>query len=89
MISVHSVDDVCSSILVDIQDHATCTVDTLLEFLLSLCASKDTPPANLLNQCINAVLPICNAEDQSNTTLKGVDKNASADGLKLREYLNE
>jgi hypothetical protein len=89
MIQVHGVDDVYPSILVDIQDHATCTVDTLLKGLLSLCASKDISPANLLNQCINAVLPICNAEDQSNTKLKGVDKKASADGLKLREYLNE
>lgn len=92
MISVHSVNDVYPKILVDIQDHATCTVDALLKALLSLCSSKDIPPANLLNQCVNAVLPICNAEDhpiQSKAKSKRVDKNTSTDGSKLREYLDE
>jgi len=65
---VHSQDSAFSSILADIQDHDTCTIETSLNGLLSLCLPEEhkrNPPAGLLGDCINAVLPICNARDQS------------------------
>jgi len=40
-IFVHSEDDVSPSILADIQNHNTCTVETLLNGLLSLCLPED------------------------------------------------
>jgi len=88
------VDDVSSSILADIQDHATCTVETLLNGLLSLCLPeeyKPSAPADLLDQCLNAVLPICNAQDhpiQTKGKQKRIDE-ALADSLGLRTYLIE
>jgi hypothetical protein len=67
----------------------------LLNGLLSLCLPdehKHNPPADLLDQCINAILPICNTQDhpiQTKAKQKQVDKEALADGLELREYLTE
>jgi hypothetical protein len=92
---IYSVDDVSPSILADIQDHATCTVETLLNGLLSLCLPeeyKHNAPADLLNQCLNAVLPICNAQDHQIKTKgkqKRTDEEALADSLGLRTYLIE
>jgi hypothetical protein len=89
------VDDVCSSILADIRNHATCTVETLLNGLLLLCLPeehKHNPPADLLDQCINAVLPICNPQDnpiQTKAKQKPVDEETLADGMGLRTYLTE
>lgn len=62
-------DDVYPSILADIQDVDTCTVETLLNALLLHCLAeehKQNPPADLLGRCIDAVLPICNAPDLQN-----------------------
>lgn len=73
---IRSVEDVSPSILADIQDHATCTVEELLNGLLSRCLPeehKSSPPSDLLNQCISAVLPICNTQDHPITT-KGKQK---------------
>ena len=90
MISVHSEDynfpSIPSSIHADIQDHDTCTVETLLKGLLSLCLPEEhKPPSCLLGECINAVLPICNAK----ASQKQVDQEALADGLGLRTCLTE
>ena len=92
MISDHSMDDVSPKILVDIQKHATCTVDALLKALLSLCSSEDIPPAILLNQCVNAVLPICNPKDypiKLRAKSKRGDEKPSTDGSELQKYLDE
>jgi hypothetical protein len=89
------VEDVSPSILADIQDHATCTVKTLLDGLLSLCLPeeyKSNAPADLLDQCLNAVLPICNPQDHQIKTKgkqKRSDEEALADSLGLRTYLTE
>jgi hypothetical protein len=56
----YSLDDVSPSILADIRNHATCTVEVLLNYLLSHEEHKHNAPADLLDQCISAVLPICN-----------------------------
>jgi hypothetical protein len=92
---IRSVDDVSPSILADIQDHATCTVEELLNGLLSRClpeGHKSNPPSDLLDQCINAVLPICNTQHHPIRTKgkqKQVDEQALADGLGVRKYLIE
>ena len=91
----YSSDDVSPSILADIHDHASCTVETLLNGLLSLHLPekyKHNPPTNLLDQCIDAVLPICNARHrlvETKGAQKRADDEALADGLGLREYLNK
>jgi len=67
----------------------------LLNGLLSLCLleeHKHNAPADLLDQCINAVLPICNTQDhpiQMKGKQKRVDEEALADGLGLWKYLTE
>ena len=88
-------DDVSPSILADIEDYAVCTVETLLNGLLSLCLPEEyesDTPADLLDQRLNAVLPICNVWDHPIKT-KGKQKRANdealADSLGLRTYLNE
>jgi hypothetical protein len=89
------VDDVYPSILADIRRHDTCTVEALLNGLLLLCLPeehKQNPPADLLDQCINAVLPIRNAQDhpiQTQGKQKRIDEEALADGLGLRTNLTE
>jgi hypothetical protein len=89
------VDDVSPSILADIEDHAVCTVETLLNGLLSLCLPEEyesDAPTDLLDQCLKAVLPICNAQDHPIRTKgkqKRADEEALADRLGLRTYLNE
>jgi hypothetical protein len=53
------------SIFADIERHKTCTVENLLNGMLSLCLPeehKHNPPTDLLKQCLEAVLPICNVE---------------------------
>jgi hypothetical protein len=89
------VDDVGPSILADIEDHATCTVEAFLKGLLTRCLPEEhrsNAPGDLLDQCINAVLPICNSLGHPITT-KGTKKRAheeaQADGLALRKYLTE
>jgi hypothetical protein len=88
-------DDVSPSILANLQDHATCTVETLLNGLLSLCLPEEykcNAPAGLLDQCLNAVLPICNAQDHQ-AKMKGkqkqTDEEALADSLGICTYLIE
>jgi hypothetical protein len=91
---IYRVDDISHSILADIRDYATCNVDALLNGLLSRCLPeklKANPPADLLHQCINAVLPLCNSQGCPTTT-KGKEKQANEkvrDGVKLRAYLQE
>src|ERR1700722_20679343 len=91
----YSLDDVSPSILADIRNHATCTVEALLNYLLSLCLleeHKHNEPAGLLDQCISAVLPICNTQDypiQTKGKQKCVDEGALVGGLGLRKYLTE
>jgi len=53
---------------------------------------KHNPFADLLEQCIDAVLPICNAQDhpiQTTGKQKQVDEEALADCLGLRTNLTE
>ena len=48
------------SLLPETQDHDTCTVEMLLNGLLSLCLPdehKYNPPADFLGRYINAILP--------------------------------
>jgi hypothetical protein len=71
----------------------------LLNGLLSLCLPTgghgqqlELLPADLLDQCLTAVLPICNTQDhpiKSKGKQKTVDKELLADGLGLRQYLTE
>jgi hypothetical protein len=88
-------DVACSSIFTDIRNHATCTIEALLNGLLLICLPdehKDNPPTDLLDQCINAVLPICNTQDnpiQMKAKQKRVDEETLADGMGLRTYLAE
>jgi hypothetical protein len=90
-------DDVYSSVLADIQHPDTCTVEALLNGLLSLCLAeehKQNPPADLLGRCIDAVLPIsaCNAPDLQNQE-KGKqerdEEEARADRSGLRTNLTK
>jgi hypothetical protein len=67
-------DYVCPSLFADIRGHETCTVENLLNGMLSLCLPeehKHNPPTDLLDQCLNAVIHICN------------------DDKELRDYLTE
>ena len=95
MVNCHRVGDLCLSILTDIQNPATCAVETLLNGLLLLCLPeehKHNPPADLLYQCINAVLPICNTQDnpiQMKAKQKRVDEEMLADGMGPRTYLTK
>ncbi len=93
-IFVHSEDDVSPSILADIQNHNTCTVETLLNGLLSLCLPEDhkhNPPVGLLDECIEAVLPICNPQDNRKQTKRKnlADKETLADGSALLAHLTD
>jgi hypothetical protein len=61
--TIHRMDHVCPSLFAAIKDHETCTVENLLNGMLSLCLPEDhkhNPITDLLDQCLNAVLPICN-----------------------------
>jgi len=92
-LNVYSVDDVSSSIKADIRDHATCAVKTFLDGLLSLCLLEEhehNPPVDLLERCINAVLPICNPHCRPIETKRGqkrADEEAPAGSLELRKHL--
>jgi hypothetical protein len=95
VLDVSSMDDVYSSVLADIQHPDTCTVEALLNGLLSLCLAeehKQNPPADLLGRCIDAVLPICNAPDLQNQE-KGKqerdEEEARADRSGLRTNLTK
>jgi hypothetical protein len=80
---IYSVDDVSPSILANIKDHAVCTVETLLNGLLSLCLPEEyesDAPTDLLDQCLNTVLPICNAQYHPIKT-KGKQKWADDEAL--------
>jgi hypothetical protein len=88
----HRVKDVSHGILADIRDHATCNVDALLNGLLWHCLTEEqkaNPPADLLNQCLKAVLPICNQHDRplSTTGKEKQSKEKDRDGILLREHL--
>jgi hypothetical protein len=63
-----SVDDVSPAIFADIENHATCSVVPMLNYFLRRCSPGDPPP-DLLDQCLKAVLPICN-EQQDPAALK-------------------
>jgi hypothetical protein len=50
-------------VFADIKKHETFSVKTLLTGLLPLCLpeeNKHIAPTDLLDQCLNAVIPICN-----------------------------
>jgi hypothetical protein len=61
------VEHVSPAVLADITGHATCTVESLLKGLLSLCLpegnSASTDLTDLLDRCLHAVLPICNSDE--------------------------
>jgi hypothetical protein len=85
------VDDISPSILADIENHATCTVDTLLKAFLGFCLPQGHQPSeDLVNKCLLAVLPICNA-DQRNLNTKGKKnlKQMETDADNLRYYLTK
>jgi hypothetical protein len=77
-IIIRSVESVSPPIIADVKHHTSdCTVENLLKGMLSLCLPKEdkhNPAPDLLDQCLNAVLPICNAETKE---------------TRLREYLTE
>ena len=57
--------DVSPVILNDLQQHSTCTVRQLLTALLRRCCVPEEqlvaqPSADLLDECLEVVLPICN-----------------------------
>ena len=78
--TVYSAESLCPSIIANVENHKSdCTVENLLRGMLSLCSPEEdeqnlTP--DLLDSCLKAVLPICNADAE--TKEKG-----------LRDYLNE
>lgn len=52
-----------SEFLQDVMCHPTCTFDAMLTAFLVRCLLEDerkTPPADLLEQFIEAVIPFCN-----------------------------
>lgn len=77
------------AIYANIKEHKKCTVESLLNALLSRCLleeHKDNPPSDLLHQCLKAVLPLCNTQDCPE--LKGrQSQGLSVDGLALRDQL--
>ncbi|KAF8484070.1 hypothetical protein DFH94DRAFT_338639 [Russula ochroleuca] len=66
------VDDVRSAIFADIEKHDTCTVDSLLKGMLSLLPKEEIPhgSTDLLNKCLEAVLPICNGHSKLRSNLE-------------------
>ena len=76
-IIIHSVESVGLPIIADVKHYKIdCTVDSLLKGMLSRCLPKTNEHnsvPDLLGLCLNAVLPICNAETKK----------------ELREYLAE
>ena len=77
---IYSAESVCPSIIADVEHHKSdCTVENLLKGMLSLCSLEEdehNSTFDLLGPCLNAVLPICNADAE--TKEKG-----------LRDYLIE
>ena len=63
---IHSAESAFPSIIANVEHHKSdCTVENLLKGMLSLCSPEEhehnsTP--DLLGSCLNAVLPICNAD---------------------------
>ena len=73
-IIIHSVESVGPPIIADVKHYKIdCTVDSLLKGMLSRCLPEHNSVSDILGLCLNAVLPICNAETKK----------------ELREYLAE
>jgi hypothetical protein len=87
------VSGVSPSILADIRVHGKSDVETFLGALLSLCLPKEhnqNPPVNLLDTCIEAVLPICNAHLRPIETKRGQNRNELEKSWSgLRSHLTE
>ncbi|KAF8460883.1 hypothetical protein DFH94DRAFT_106436 [Russula ochroleuca] len=61
------------STFANIEKHENCTVEILLNSMLSICLpeeNKHSAPADLLGRCLNAVLPICNGNVNVRSHLK-------------------
>jgi hypothetical protein len=56
--------------LIDLKGHSTCNFKTFLKAFLVLCLDGKDSPANLLQRCRDAVLPICNAHFKPNKGTK-------------------
>jgi hypothetical protein len=63
-------DHVSPKILIDLEGHLTCKFDTFLEAFLRLCVDGKTAPTDLLDRCVTAVIPICNAHAKPNKGTK-------------------
>jgi len=74
--------DVSPKILVDLESHSNCRFETFLDAFLALCLDGKPTPPKLLDRCLHAVLPICNAHlnpNKGTKRTKGKDYDYGAD----------
>jgi hypothetical protein len=82
-----------TAICADIEKHEKCTAETLLNALPSRCLleeHKHNPPGDILNQCLKAVLPLCNnTQDPETTEQRQIEQETIDDCLALRKSLTK
>jgi hypothetical protein len=73
---------VSPEIFVDLESRSTCAFETFLEAFLVLCLDGKKAPPNILQRCLDAVLPICNAHlkpEKGTKRTKGKEYSYGAD----------
>ena len=82
-------DYVSPKILIDLEGHSTCKFETFLKTFLRLCVNGETAPTDLLDRCVTAVIPICNAHIESNKGTKRTKGKGRDYAAKIQGHLTE
>ena len=81
--------EVSPSILVDLESHSTCSFEAFLEAFLVFCLDGKNAPPNLLQRCLDAVLPIYNAHLKSNKGNKRTKGKGHDYGADIHNHLTD